>query len=350
MMTRLSLILPLALALTACDRTIHQYPEPQDADVILCPYFHLEPYRSYKEVVYDERWHASVNTLPADTIADPSLPGGTELAVTLDVCRGTTADDELAEWRTDVARRLQLTAPGSYRDYSGEALVALPDGQYHVLAWADLAPGLYNKESLTAIDTDLRQLPAFCHLQNAMSGSEQFAVDFQLGPGGFPTIEGQRVKSRRVPVELHRTQGRFRIVATDLKDYLLENPTAEGIRVRAQFTLYVSTGFNAATDLPNRFVSEYTIDARPAEGTDDEMDMMTHYVFTRPEGETVVKADFYLYDRNGRLFNTVRDIDIPVLRGRETIIRGHFLTHHVDTGSSLGVDENYDGEYLVPVD
>lgn len=353
MMRRLYLIyiVAIGLLLTSCDPTIHLYPKPQQAEVIIVPWFRLRPYTAYKELLFDEAWHCQERRLDDHDILDPQLPDGTQMSLTLDVLRGTMRDDELREWRGDLCERHTLTTAATGLAYADTIHTRLADGSYHIAAWADYLPSLYDRHTLSAIDTDLRAFPACPHLQNAQAGREEFAIDYQLGPEGYPLVKGYEAKDRVVPVELRRTQGRFRIEAIDLRDYLRENPAAGPITVKAVFTMYVSCGFNALTDLPNKFVSTYTLNApsqqpQPAASTD----LLTHYVFAPPTGETAVLCDFYLYHADGTLFNTCQGLQIPIRRGGETVVRGHFLTHFLQHHGGLGVDENFQGEYVVPFD
>lgn len=337
-----------ALMLSACDSTIHQYPKPQNAEVILVPWFKLEPYTAYKEVVYDETWHSVVNDLDGHDIQDQELPDGTKMHVTLDVCNGSMDDDLVHEWQSDIVGRHTLTSNNLTRDYSDTVNINIPEGTYHIAAWADYDSQLYDISSLTAINTNLERFPAMYHLQNAQSGRQEFAIDYQLGPEGYPLLKGYVAKNRVVPIELKRTQGRFIIKSVDMKDYLQGNDINEDIIVKAVFTLYISCGFNVLTNLPNKYISTYQLNVSPKLSDSSEVDILSHYIFTPPDGETTVLADFYLYHADGTLFNTCQDIKIPIKRGGETVVRGHFLTRDIQSHSGMTVDEKFKGEYIVP--
>lgn len=335
----------LALLLAACDQTIHIYPHPQQADVLLVPYHRLSPYTAYKELVYDENWHCQERRLDDHPLTDAPLPDDARLSLTLDILRGTILDDELREYTPDLAERITRSYPNLTRSYADTIAVSLPDGRYHIAAWSCYDDDLYDLQRLAAVDTRLQHFPALAHQQQAQAGREEFDIDFQLGPDGYPQVRGHEARDRIVPVELRRTQGRFRIEALDLDDYLQENPAAGPITVKAVFTLYVSCGFNTLTDLPNKFISTYTLDATPQTPA---ADLLTHYIFAPPTGETAILADFYLYRADGTLFNACQGLQIPIQRGGETVVRGHFLTHRLQKHGAIGVDESFQGEYIVP--
>lgn len=346
-MTRNFVALALLPLLAACDATIHQYPGedlPEVTEAVeIEPFFHLPEVKAYKQLTFDNNWQCTTELLPQDSIVADDAPfaKGTQLNVTVDVCRGTLEDDELAEWQSDVVSRHSFTSHNLTLDYSDFQPDQLPHGNYHLIAWADYMPELYNIDRLTAIETQLDRIPLHGHGQEAYAGRMEFSITDDNMPANHVWHE---------PVELRRTQGRFRIVATDLEAFTAKGRSAEGITVKAIFTAYISCGFNAATDLPNKYTASYTFNATPDSIAGQEMDMLTHYVFTLPEGETVVQASFVLYDRNGEVINQCHDLLIPVSRGRETIVRGRFLTAQPTQGAGgMGIDENFEDEYVIEI-
>lgn len=346
-------LLASALALlTSCDPTVHQYPEPLEARVLLVPHFDLKPYTAYKCVSFDERWTPTVTRLDDHEIEDAPLDGETSLRLTMDVCRGTLEEAARADWQSAVEERIVRQYDNRTAQFADTIATTLADGRYHAVAWADYCPELWDVTALSDAHLCLGAFPRQAGRQQAVSGREEWAIDFQLGPEGYPQWRGQTARDRIIPVELRRTQGRVRIEAIDLADYEAANGPATAITVRAVFTMFVSTGMNAFSDMPSHYVTTYTL-ASPArrgeaEDADGTLPLLTHYILTRPEGETVVQADFYLYAADGRLVNHCEGLQIPVRRGGETMVRGHFLTPHEQNHGGMGVDENFDGEYVVP--
>lgn len=72
------------------------------------------------------------------------------------------------------------------------------------------------------------------------------------------------------------------------------------------------------------------------------------YVLTSDTQEDHVLVDIAIYDReDGTELNHFQNVDIPLRRNRETVVRGPFLTREV--GSGIEIDDNFDGEFVVPI-
>ena len=59
-------------------------------------------------------------------------------------------------------------------------------------------------------------------------------------------------------------------------------------------------------------------------------------------------ADFYFLDAEGNELSRTANVDIPLRRNRETVIRSRFLTRNLGDGG-LGVDEGFDDDYVIVV-
>ena len=122
--------------------------------------------------------------------------------------------------------------------------------------------------------------------------------------------------------------------------------------VKVIYKQYVSAGYNVATGEPNLFVSTHSFNVRPEEieyeGKREES-LFGDYIFTSAEGETHVLADFYFYDAEGNEVSHCQDVDIPLTRNRETVVRGYFLTRELGEGNGVSIDENFEGEYVVEI-
>ena len=65
---------------------------------------------------------------------------------------------------------------------------------------------------------------------------------------------------------------------------------------------------------------------------------------TRPDR----KADLFIYDKDGNEINHYQNIDIPLQRNKETVVRGPFLTLERGSGG-IGIDDEFEGEHVVEV-
>ena len=64
--------------------------------------------------------------------------------------------------------------------------------------------------------------------------------------------------------------------------------------------------------------------------------------------EDHVLIDVFVYDENGDEVNHYQNIDVPLYRNRETVLRGPFLTQNVGSGD-IGIDDGFDDEFVVVI-
>ena len=61
--------------------------------------------------------------------------------------------------------------------------------------------------------------------------------------------------------------------------------------------------------------------------------------------ESSVAVCMEVYDPDGELIGSTSTISVPTMRGRNTIVRGRFLTSQATGG--VGIDPGFDGEYNI---
>lgn len=355
--TYAALALCLSACIAACDRTIHQYPVPQDSLVIIEANVDRGHPAYFKEVIYDEEGNRSENDLQPDE-AQPYYPSDKlEMRIILDIYSGQAS--EKSPQRERLCRRILYVEniAGMPQD---TIHVWLPDGDYYVLGWADYVlkdshRGTYITDDLTNIRTDIEAYPRNTHHRSSGAGNNEFEIDFSLTQEGYPVMKSsdEIIESRIIPVDMKRPSGRYRIIAEDYDDFIRQGGQIEGMTVKVTYKQYISSGFNVATMEPNDFVPTYSFDIDPAdieyEGK-HEASLFGDYIFTTNGGNTTnIIADFIFYDKDGNEINHCQNIVIPLKRDHETIVRGYFLTREVGSGNIIGIDENFDGEHLIEI-
>ena len=118
--------------------------------------------------------------------------------------------------------------------------------------------------------------------------------------------------------------------------------------MRIIYKQYVSAGYNVDTQTPQRLRGEphdgdLALDGRGRRERAPAYD----YVLTSSDREDHVLIDVFLYE-DGQELNHYQDIEVPLWRNRETVIKGPFLTRSVGSGD-IGIDEGFDDEFVVVI-
>lgn len=234
----------------------------------------------------------------------------------------------------------------------------VPEGRYRALSWADYAPQSdvsdwhFETGSLDAVLVKVEHKPQVNHHKSSAAGSSDFAIDFAADRQGAPILlrsgRATRADDGSIPVYLERASGRFRLWATDLQEFLASGKRIEDLDVRIIYKQYVSAGYNVDTQTPNAFVESRTMETSPSTVEADGSVLLAYdYVLTSSDREDHVLIDVFLYE-DGQELNHYQDIEVPLWRNRETVIKGPFLTRSVGSGD-IGIDEGFDDEFVVVI-
>ena len=219
----------VSLFVTACDKTIHQYPESEKTWVMVELNADRTPPVYYKELTYDAEGESSINDL------EPVLSGNytaderlcLRFVVELYEMPGATDDvnkGNLVERREISVERL-TDAP------QDTLYFCLADGNYKVLVWADYVPKEepadwhFSTDKLDAVRANVSHKPLDNHHKNSAAGNCDFTVDSSRDDKAGPVslsgndASGAAADGRMVSVYMERASGRFRLWATDLQEF-----------------------------------------------------------------------------------------------------------------------------------
>ena len=106
-------------------------------------------------------------------------------------------------------------------------------------------------------------------------------------------------------------------------------------------TLEGNLKYNAYTNKPNdaRTGMSFVCSMRPL--SDKEAHLASDYIFVNG-ADSAVTVNLAIRDGEGNLLNEVGGINVPVVRGKLTVIRDEFLTSSYAPG--IGIDPGFDGE------
>lgn len=80
--------------------------------------------------------------------------------------------------------------------------------------------------------------------------------------------------------------------------------------------------------------------------SDKEAHLAGDYIFVNGS-ESAVTVNLTLRDGEGNLLNRIEGINVPIVRGKLTVIRDEFLTRSYAPG--IGIDPGFDGEINVVI-
>lgn len=358
--------------LTSCDSTIHEYPKPFHAEVIIeANIDHIGPH-DYKEVIIDTSGASHVNKLEEKHSRVYKPHEDWKIRVTYEI-RERREDNRVGKI---VGRRVKWI--DKTKNLTKDTIhTTLGDGNYSVAVFADYhdtdSNKVYIKDTLSTIRTDFPATIPNAYMKSCGAGRTPFSIDFNLSENGYPIV-GDKVgkmnpnQSKLIPVNVNHSFARFKIIATDYDIFKKSNSgNEEKVHIQLVYKGYISVGFNAFSDLPNHFIQGYinkskVMLAEPPidpeldpyigqQSPDNEKCIFMDYLFTNPQGEDYITTDFDIIDANGKLLNSIRDLEIPLMRNHETCIRGMFLTKpYHGKNNAITIDENFNGEYIIEVD
>ena len=346
----------ISILTTACDTTIHEYPKTGESIVLVELNVDRTPPRYYKELIYDKNGEYVETTLESEVSETYTADERLCMRLIAELYKVSSPTDGTAKG-TLVARR--DLAVDRLKDAPQDTLqFSVPTGTYRTLTWADYTPKNnitdwhFETDELDAIRVTLEHKPQDNHHKSSAAGSNAFIVDFDHNETGNITISDNtratRIDNDIVPVHLKRASGRFRLWATDLQDFLNSNNRIEDLRVRIIYKQYISAGYNVDTETPNLFVQARSMETTPTTIPGDGTVLLAYdYVLTSSDKEDHVLIDVFIYKGNEKL-NHYQNIDVPLRRNRETVIKGPFLTKTVGSGD-IGIDDEFNDEFVVEI-
>lgn len=355
----------LAGLLAGCDATIHQYPEPEEArlDFVVQLNCDRTPPPFYKEIRYDASGNRTENLLEAE--ASPAyLPNDLlDLRFVVEVRDRNRTDAEGTP--LTVARR-ELTVDNDALPPQAELHFDLPaGGDYTAVSWCDYVLAStqedwhFDTSTLDFIEVNLENTPRELHHKNSGTGY----TDFRLNEAGRVSVtysqtvtraQGVQTRSEEtdglVPVYMNRPAGRLRLYTDDLAEFLQTGQDIESVQVVILYKQFVSSAYNALQQAPCQWVSTRRTETHPSVVNETGNVCLAYdYILADSEDETHVLADFYFFDAEGNELSHTTNVDVPLRRNRETVIRGNFLTQDIGKGGDVSIDEDFDGEHVVEI-
>ena len=353
----------LALGMTSCCETIHEYPDEGRAAVSLTMnvrnlapeiytvvdytidntnpgIFGIDEWRSLESRTFDapqfERYYLGENKIASNEW---------NLRLVWEIYYGS--NEEVRIGRGDlIERKVQLIdAAIELPSYTTE--IDLPAGTYTLLAWADYVPvgteedHFYDTQNMSAIKSDLvlRENCQDNDLRDCFARTYEFRIENVKYLG----------EPRHYETTLTRPQGRYVVLATDYKDYLdLSNIPVEQNNVDCFYPTFLNVGYSIPEARPNLSASQIGYKFTPMRYVFDEKEMVSlgdDYSFVNGK-ESHLILNLTVMNPQGNEISKNENIDIPIYPDKLTIVLGRFLANSGNSGG-LGIDDKFENEIVI---
>lgn len=219
----------VSLFVTACDKTIHQYPESEKTWVMVELNADRTPPVYYKELTYDAEGESSINDLEPVLSGNYTADERLCLRFVVELYKMPGATDDVN--KGNLVERREISVERLTDAPQDTLYFCLADGIYKVLAWADYVPKEepadwhFSTDKLDAVRANVSHKPLDNHHKNSAAGNCDFIVDSSRDDKAGPVrlsgndASGAAADDRMVSVYMERASGRFRLWATDLQEF-----------------------------------------------------------------------------------------------------------------------------------
>lgn len=329
----------LVLVLTGCDKTVLEFPEGEGVDPTLVqmnlslevdPSIGLYAFPHSKAADVDETHH---------------------VRWIVEVFR-----DEIDG--APVERRILCCDKATDGKHTIETSIPLHAARYHVVAWADYVDKGSTEDKYYTVNS----LSSICIPEPEDYIGDEEHKDAYVGRKAFD-LTGYRDRwdeTAECAMTLERPMARIEFITTDV-DKFLDNlarrntktygavadnllgstPDLSSIQVTVDYACYFPSSFNAYTDKPNDACLGMSFGCCMTPLSDKEAHLAGDHIFVNGS-ESAVTVNLTLRDGEGNLLNRVEGINVPIVRGKLTVIRDEFLTRSYAPG--IGIDPGFDGE------
>jgi hypothetical protein len=242
-------------------------------------------------------------------------------------------------------------------------------GEYRVLAWADhVEKGSAYDLYYTVSDLMEIRIPGagsqgYTHKGNdpyreAWRGTTTIAVDSdgKITSSARDADEGSAV----ILIYMERPLARYHFITNDLRKFMesetrrltetgddRQSPDTDDYRVVMRYTGYMNCAYNVLTDKPVDSATGIAYEGRIMRLDDDRAELAFDHVFTGRQ-PTSVQVAMELYRRSdSKRLSSTGVIDVPLQRGRYTLVEGPMLT--TDAGASTGINPDFFGDFNIEI-
>lgn len=336
------------LQLTACD--VHEWPgEVELTEEYFTIYLDFDTDMDEQEFFYDAR--------SSELIADYEMRY-TLKAFPYENTRnadGTRSISRAAMWEYTFTREVALN------DYDCKVDLQIPKGEYSLMVWADFVKKgsynhwFYNPDNFSEI---------------VLHGDHKANTDLRDAFRGTLAAHVQSPEDGRAPeeivVDMERPLAKFTVVTTDLQEFFEREEEAARKRAEARgeeydegrginlsdynvvfyYSGFMPCAYSMFTDKPIDSKTGVLFYSKLEQISNTEARMGFDFVMVNGTDASVM-VTMGLLDAEGNPVSTSDEINVPLNRSKNTIVRGKFLIQEANGG--IGIDPGFEGDHNIVI-
>jgi hypothetical protein len=240
-----------------------------------------------------------------------------------------------------------LTTPIPDGTYDLDLSYKLSEGYWRFHVWTDyvesgsIADKYYNSSDFANIILlNKNDYEGNNDYRDAFKGEEYLNLDADLA------------SSYDLEIPMKRPVAKVQFISTDYSDFVA-NVTKTAVKfdindynILISYPGFMPTSFNMFTDRPTDVWTGVRYYGNMIKLNDNEAQVGFDYIFVNDE-ETKVSMAISVYDQDGIALTGTKTMDVPLLRGHLTIVRGSFLTSEGNGG--VGIDPGFTDEFNIEI-
>ena len=337
------LFIPLTTLMLALSSCVHEMPDTAKGDVYVDLLFDMQLLPTYQEIYYNLN---STNRTSRVLHEEMEL----RYLVRCYPASGDSTFSYVPAYEFTYTNR-DLTQL-DYRCH-----LSVTPGRYKIRVWADYIPmgTIADKYYYTAdfadisIAGDKQDYQGSTEMRSAFIGEQDVDI-----PATTDLDEPISVGAR---INMIRPMAKYKFITTDLADFIekylgITDPEEASridfsdYQIMFRYTGFLPTHFNIFTDKPFDAGQGYSFMSTITEAANGEATLGFDYVFVNGHASSVSVA-IGIYNKEGVLLSFSSPIEVPLMRDKQTIVRGRFLT--TNSAGQVAIDPEYDGNYNITV-
>ena len=268
---------------------------------------------------------------------------------------GTRSVSRSAMWEYKFTRAVELN------QYDCEVDLQIPKGEYMMMVWADFVKKgttdnfFYAPENFSEI-TLYGDHKANTDLRDAFRGTKAVEV-FEVKPNEAP---------EDIVIPMERPLAKFTVVTTDLREFFEREEEAARKRAEARgeeyeegrginlsdyqvvfyYSGFMPSAYSMFTDKPIDSKTGVQFYSKLEQINDDEARMGFDFVMVNGQDASVM-VTMGLLDAEGKPVSMSDEINVPLSRSVNTIVRGKFLMQEASGG--IGIDPGFEGDHNIVI-